>query len=105
MTTWLLRRLIQALFVVLAMTVIVFIGSPVPSFGVGRLLIVVCAVHLGGLPSTARGATRELLGIQWSFLTRDGLAHMIMRALNRALGNIALPLRLTRAGVRENLPM
>jgi len=38
-------------------------------------------------------------------LTRDGLAHMAMPAFNLALGNIALVLRLTRAGVRENLPM
>jgi len=43
--------------------------------------------------------------VQWSFLTWDGLRHMAMPAFNLALGNIALVLRLTRAGVRENLPM
>ena len=43
--------------------------------------------------------------MQWSFLTANGLAHMVMPATNLALGNIALVLRLTRAGVRENLPM
>jgi len=65
----------------------------------------VFAVQLGWLPSTGRGETRVLFGIQWSFLTRDGLAHMVMPAFNLALGNIALVLRLTRAGVRENLSM
>ena len=81
------------------------LGFSLPSFWVGLMLIMVFAVQLGWLPSTGRGATRELFGVQWSFLTRDGLAHMVMPTINLALGNIALTLRLTRAGVRENLPM
>jgi peptide/nickel transport system permease protein len=81
------------------------LGFSLPSFWVGLMLIMVFAVQLGWLPSTGRGATRELFGVQWSFLTRDGLAHLAMPAVNLALGNIALVLRLTRAGVRENLPM
>ena len=81
------------------------LGFSLPSFWVGLMLIMVFAVQLGWLPSTGRGQTAELFGIQWSFLTRDGLAHMVMPAFNLALGSIALVLRLTRAGVRENLPM
>jgi len=81
------------------------LGFSLPSFWVGLMLIMVFAVQLGWLPSTGRGATRALFGVQWSFLTRDGLQHLAMPALNLALGNIALVLRLTRAGVRENLPM
>jgi peptide/nickel transport system permease protein len=81
------------------------LGFSLPSFWVGLMLIMVFAVQLGWLPSTGRGTTRELFGVQWSFLTRDGLRHLAMPALNLALGNIALVLRLTRAGVRENLPM
>jgi peptide/nickel transport system permease protein len=81
------------------------LGFSLPSFWVGLMLIMVFAVQLGWLPSSGRGTTREFLGIQWSFLTIDGLRHMAMPALNLALGNIALTLRLTRAGVRENLPM
>src|SRR5260370_22506611 len=81
------------------------LGFSLPSFWVGLMLIMGFAVQLGWLPSTGRGATRELFGVPWSFLTRDGLAHMVMPATNLALGNIALVLRLTRAGVRENLPM
>ena len=80
-------------------------GFSLPSFWVGLMLIMVFAVQLGWLPSTGRGETASFLGVQWSFLTRDGLAHMLMPALNLSLGNIALVLRLTRAGVRENMPM
>jgi peptide/nickel transport system permease protein len=69
------------------------------------MLIMVFAVQLGWLPSTGRGQTAMLFGVPWSFLTRDGLAHMILPAFNLALGNIALVLRLTRAGVRETLPL
>jgi peptide/nickel transport system permease protein len=81
------------------------LGFSLPSFWVGLMLIMVFAVQLGWLPSTGRGQTAELFGVQWSFLTRDGLAHMIMPATNLALGNIALVLRLTRAGVRENMQL
>ena len=81
------------------------LGFSLPSFWVGLMLIMVFAVQLGWLPSTGRGATVTVLGVPWSFLTRDGLAHMAMPAFNLALGNIALVLRLTRSGVRENLPM
>ena len=80
-------------------------GFSLPSFWVGLMLIMVFAVQLGWLPSTGRGQTETLFGVPWSFLTRDGLAHMAMPATNLALGNIALVLRLTRAGVRETLPM
>ena len=81
------------------------LGFSLPSFWIGLMLIMVFAVQLGWLPSTGRGPTREFLGVHWSFLTWEGLRHMAMPAFNLALGNIALVLRLTRAGVRENLPM
>ena len=81
------------------------LGFSLPTFWVGLMLIMVFAVQLGWLPSTGRGQTATLLGLQWSFLTRDGLRHMAMPALNLSLFNISLVLRLTRAGVRETLPM
>ncbi len=81
------------------------LGFSLPSFWVGLMLIMTFAVHLGVLPSTGRGETAEMFGIQWSFLTWDGLRHMFMPALNLSLFNISLVLRLTRAGVRETLPM
>ena len=81
------------------------LGFSLPSFWVGLMLIMVFAVQLGWLPSTGRGETAMLFGVRWSFLTWDGLRHMAMPALNLSLFNISLVLRLTRAGVRENLTM
>src|SRR4051794_15676197 len=47
------------------------LGFSLPTFWVGLMLIMVFAVDLGWLPSTGRGPTREFLGLQWSFLTRE----------------------------------
>ncbi len=80
------------------------LGFSLPSFWVGLMLIMVFAVQLGWLPSTGRGATVQLLGVGWSFLTIDGLRHLILPASNLALFNISLVMRLTRAGVREAMP-
>jgi len=80
------------------------LGFSLPGFWVGLLLIMVFAVQLGWLPSSGRGETRALLGIQWSFLTRDGLAHLVLPAFNLALFKVSLVMRLVRAGVREVLP-
>jgi peptide/nickel transport system permease protein len=81
------------------------LGFSLPTFWVGLMLIMVFAVQLGWLPSTGRGTTAVLFGVQWSFLTLDGLRHLLLPALNLSLFNISLVLRLTRAGVRETLPM
>jgi peptide/nickel transport system permease protein len=81
------------------------LGFSLPTFWVGLMLIMVFAVLLGWLPSTGRGATAGLFGVQWSFLTIDGLRHLLLPALNLSLFNISLVLRLTRAGVRETLLM
>ncbi|WP_407119312.1 ABC transporter permease [Bradyrhizobium sp. LMG 9283] len=80
------------------------LGFSLPSFWVGLLFIMVFAVQLGWLPSSGRGETRALLGIQWSFLTMDGLAHLVLPAFNLALFKVSLVMRLVRAGVREVLP-
>lgn len=77
------------------------LGFSLPSFWVGIMLIMVFAVMLGWLPSTGRGETVDVLGIEVSFLTRDGLSHIILPAFNLALANLGLVIRLTRAGTRE----
>jgi peptide/nickel transport system permease protein len=79
------------------------LGFSLPTFWVGILLIMVFAVMLGWLPSTGRGATVNVLGIEVSFLTQDGLAHLLMPALNLALFKISLVIRLSRAGTRETV--
>ncbi|SFK91545.1 ABC transporter permease [Falsiroseomonas stagni] len=81
------------------------LGFSLPTFWVGLMLIMVFAVQLGWLPSTGRGETVTILGTRWSFFTMDGLAHMVMPALNLALFKISLVIRLTRAGVRETMLM
>lgn len=79
------------------------LGFSLPSFWVGLMLIVLFAVHWGVLPSGGRGDTVSLFGVEVSFLTWDGLKHLLLPALNLALFKIALVIRLTRAGMRETL--
>jgi peptide/nickel transport system permease protein len=77
------------------------LGFSLPTFWVGLMLIMVFSVWLGWLPPTGRGHTVNVLGIEFSFLTLDGLRHLFMPALNLALFKLALLIRLTRAGTRE----
>ena len=79
------------------------LGFSLPTFWVGMMMIMVFAVQLGWLPSSGRGTTELLFGIPVSFLSWDGLRHMLMPAFNLALFNIALVIRLTRAGAQEAL--
>lgn len=80
------------------------IGFSLPAFWVALMLILLFSVHLGWLPASGRGETRELFGVQWSWLTLNGWQHLLLPALNLALFKVSLVLRLTRAGVREILP-
>ncbi len=77
------------------------LGFSLPTFWVGLMLIMLFAVVLGWLPSTGRGDTAKLFGLQTSLFTLDGLSHVILPALNLALLKISLAIRLTRSGVRE----
>jgi len=79
------------------------LGFSLPTFWVGLMLIMVFSVQLGWLPSNGRGETRELLGVAVSFLTIDGLSHLVMPAVNLALFKLSLIIRLTRSGTREAL--
>ncbi len=77
------------------------LGFSVPSFWVGLILILTFAVSLGWLPAGGRGDTVTVLGIPWSFLTLDGLTHIVLPALNLALFKMAMMIRLARSGTRE----
>ena len=79
------------------------LGFSLPTFWVGLIMIMIFAVTLGWLPSTGRGDTAVFLGIESSAFTLDGLSHLALPALNLALTNISLVIRLTRAGTREAL--
>jgi peptide/nickel transport system permease protein len=80
------------------------LGFSLPTFWVGLMMIMVFSVMLGWLPSNGRGPTMLLFGlIPVSFLSLDGLKHLAMPATNLALFNLALLIRLTRAGAHEAL--
>jgi peptide/nickel transport system permease protein len=76
-------------------------GFSLPTFWQGMMLILLFSVWLGWLPASGRGQTVTVLGVPLSILTRDGWAHIIMPALNLALANIAMVLRLTATGVTD----
>ncbi len=77
------------------------LGFSLPTFWVGLMMIMIFAVILGWLPSTGRGVTVALFGIQVSFVTLDGLRHLLLPAVNLALFKMSLVTRLARAGTRE----
>ncbi|MEZ0168089.1 ABC transporter permease [Microvirga sp. TS319] len=77
------------------------LGFSLPTFWVGMLLIMAFAVSLGWLPASGRGSTVSVFGIPFSFLTLDGLKHLLLPALNLALFKVSLVIRLARAGTRE----
>jgi peptide/nickel transport system permease protein len=81
------------------------LGFSLPSFWQGMMLIMIFSVWLGWLPSTGRGTTGEIFGIRTSFATLDGIAHLMLPAINLALAQIALVIRLTRTGVQETAPL
>lgn len=79
------------------------IGFSLPTFWVGLVLILIFAVEHPWLPASGRGHTRLLWGIEWSILTRDGWAHLILPACNLALFKLSLVIRLIATGTREVL--
>jgi peptide/nickel transport system permease protein len=79
------------------------VGFSLPNFWLGLMLILLFAVELRILPAGGRGETRELLGIAWSFLTLDGLRHLVLPALALAVYKVSLVVRLCAAGTREAL--
>lgn len=79
------------------------LGFSLPSFWKGMMLILLFAVVLGWLPTAGRGETVSVLGIQTSLLTRDGLTHLALPAINLAIPQIALMIRLVAAGTTETM--
>ncbi len=75
----------------------------VPVFWIGLILILLFSVRLGWLPSIGRGDLVSLGGVEVSFLTLDGLRHLLMPAFTLSLVMMAMVIRLTRAGLREVL--
>ena len=77
------------------------LGFSLPNFWQGMVFILLFAVWLGWLPASGRGPTVNVLGVPFSLLTAEGWRHVTMPAINLAVANIALVLRLTASGVVE----
>ncbi len=77
------------------------LGFSVPAFWIAIMMIIVFAVNLGWLPSSGRGETVRVLGVEWSFLTLDGLRHLLLPALSLSIYKMSLVFRLVRAGAIE----
>ncbi len=79
------------------------LGFSLPTFWVGLILIMFFSVSLGWLPASGRGDTVNVMGIEVSFLSWDGLSHLLLPAFNLALFKMSLVIRLARSGTKEVL--
>jgi len=79
------------------------LGISLPVFWLGILLVLIFSVTLGWLPSSGRGETGVLFGIRLGIVTWDGIRHLILPAATIAIFQLALIIRLVRAGVMETL--
>ncbi len=77
------------------------VGISLPGFWVGMVLIFVFAVKLQLFPSSGRGPTQEILGVRVSFLTWEGLRHVILPAVTLSIGTLAILMRIIRAEMME----
>lgn len=75
-------------------------GISLPSFWMGMMLIYVFAVTLHILPASGRGAAGAG---GFSFLEPGGWRYLVMPVSTLALGYTATILRVTRAGIQENM--
>ncbi len=78
-------------------------GISIPTFLIGILLIMVFAVFLGLLPPFGRGETVMIGFWRTGFLKWSGITHLILPAFTLGMYQLAVLLRLTRAGMREVL--
>ncbi|MBN2125590.1 MAG: ABC transporter permease [Deltaproteobacteria bacterium] len=76
-------------------------GISIPTFLIGILLIMVFSVYLGLLPAFGRGETLQVGFWRTGLLGFDGIRHLILPATTLAMYQLAVLLRLTRAGMRE----
>jgi peptide/nickel transport system permease protein len=77
------------------------LGISLPVFWLGIILVLVFSVILGWLPSSGRGETALLAGIRFGFLTKSGFLHLILPSMTIAIFQLALIIRLVRAGMME----
>lgn len=78
-------------------------GISIPTFLIGVLLVMLFSVYLEMLPPFGRGETVRIGPWRTGLLTLDGLKHILLPALTLSGYQLAVLLRLTRAGMREVL--
>ena len=78
-------------------------GISTPTFLMGIVLIMIFAVYLGILPPFGRGDTVKIGFWRTGLLTWSGISHLILPAFTLGMYQLAVLLRLTRAGMREVL--
>jgi peptide/nickel transport system permease protein len=77
------------------------LGISLPVFWLGIILVLTFSVTLGWLPSSGRGETTMFAGIRLGFLNMNGIRHLILPSLTIAVFQLALIIRLVRAGMME----
>jgi len=86
-----------------ALLTVSLIGISLPTFLIGIILILVFSVWLGWLPSFGRGQTVDVGWWTTNFLTREGLAALVLPSITLALFQMTLIMRLVRAEMLEVL--
>jgi peptide/nickel transport system permease protein len=79
------------------------LGISIPTFLIGILLVMAFSVYMEVLPSFGRGETVQIGFWRTGLLTVDGWKHILLPAVTLSGYQLAVLLRLTRAGMREVL--
>ncbi|MCG6121210.1 MAG: ABC transporter permease [Microvirga sp.] len=77
------------------------LGFSLPNFWIGLMFILLFAVQLRWLPASGRGPVTEVLGLPLTFVTWEGLRHLILPAVTLALYKASLVIRIAQAGTRD----
>ena len=77
------------------------LGISIPTFLIGILLVMFFSVFLEWLPQFGRGETTMVGSWRTGLLTVDGWKHIMLPAITLSGYQLAVLLRLTRAGMRE----
>ena len=77
------------------------VGYSIPNFWQALILILIFSVSLRLFPSSGRGSTTELFGIDLSLFSLDGLKHIALPAINLAIYKICMQARLAKSGTQE----
>ena len=86
-----------------AIATLSIVGISLPGFWIGLMLITTLAIGAGLFPTGGRGPTAELLGLHSSLFTARGWHHVALPALNLSFFPLAMVIRLTMAGVKDNV--